>query len=297
MLFSKYTIVILREGKSGSRSLRVHGWFLLVLLLPLAALLASNFWLVQSWHDGNELKNRLAHNQQVVDEQRRQFVGLMGEVAAVSRDLQRVLRFDAKLRLMMNMENESAEAGSGLGDFSQTYLPMHRQELASRKMHEYLERLGQATRQEEVNQQDLLRVLRERRDTLASLPSIWPLNGFLSSSFGVRASPFGGGSRRFHKGIDITSRTGTPIVAPAQGEVTMSGPDGAYGNSVEINHGSGIVTKYAHMQRCAVQQHQWVKRGEVIGYVGSSGRTTGPHLHYEVRLNGVPVNPMRYILE
>ena len=77
----------------------------------------------------------------------------------------------------------------------------------------------------------------------------------------------------------------------------MSGPDGAYGNSVEIEHGGGIVTKYAHLQRATVKPGQWVKRGEVLGYIGMTGRTTGPHLHYEVRLNGVPVNPMRYILE
>ena len=102
---------------------------------------------------------------------------------------------------------------------------------------------------------------------------------------------------QFHKGLDITNRIGTPIIVPAQGIVTLSGRDGAYGFSVEINHGSGIVTKYGHMQRCAVQEGQWVKRGEIVGYVGMSGRTTGPHLHYEVRLNGVPVDPMRYILE
>ena len=109
--------------------------------------------------------------------------------------------------------------------------------------------------------------------------------------------PFGGGSGQFHKGLDISSRMGTPILAPAQGAVTMAARDGAYGNSVEINHGGGIVTKYGHMQRWVVQPGQWVKRGEIIGYIGMTGRTTGPHLHYEVRLNGVPVNPMRYILE
>ncbi|WP_300922999.1 M23 family metallopeptidase, partial [uncultured Desulfovibrio sp.] len=77
----------------------------------------------------------------------------------------------------------------------------------------------------------------------------------------------------------------------------MAGRDGAYGNSVEIDHGGGIATKYAHLQRATVKPGQWVRRGEVIGHVGMTGRTTGPHLHYEVRLNGVPVNPMRYILE
>ena len=86
-------------------------------------------------------------------------------------------------------------------------------------------------------------------------------------------------------------------MATAQGTVLKAGHDGAYGLCVEINHGGGIVTKYAHMQRFVVQPGQYVKRGEVIGYIGMTGRTTGPHLHYEVILNGVPVNPMRYILE
>ena len=163
-------------------------------------------------------------------------------------------------------------------------------------MLEFLTRLSESVRLEEVRQQDLLLALRENRDALSSMPTIWPVVGFVSSSFGWRSAPFGGRGQ-FHKGLDITNRIGTPIMAPAQGMVTLSGRDGAYGFSVEINHGSGIVTKYGHMQRCAVQEGQWVKRGEIVGYVGMSGRTTGPHLHYEVRLNGVPVDPMRYILE
>ena len=129
------------------------------------------------------------------------------------------------------------------------------------------------------------------------MPTIWPVVGFVTSGFGARSAPFGGGRRQFHKGLDISNRTGTPIMATAQGTVLKAGHDGAYGLSVEINHGGGIVTKYAHMQRFVVQPGQYVKRGEVIGYIGMTGRTTGPHLHYEVILNGVPVNPMRYILE
>jgi len=163
-------------------------------------------------------------------------------------------------------------------------------------MLDFLTRLSESVKLEEVRQQDLLLALRENRDALSSMPTIWPVVGFVSSSFGWRSGPFGGRGQ-FHKGLDITNRIGTPIIVPAQGLVTLSGRDGAYGFSVEINHGSGIVTKYGHMQRCAVQEGQWVKRGEIVGYVGMSGRTTGPHLHYEIRLNGVPVDPMRYILE
>ena len=296
MLFGKYHIVIFKEGRSGSRNLRMRGWFGFTAGLLILALIACNVWLWRAWLQARHLDQNLNNAKRVIEEQRRQIVNLAGRITGVSQDLQRVQRFDSKLRMMMNMEKDPAEVGGAPGDFSRAYLPLHRQELAARKMQDFLSRLSESVRLEEVRQQDLLRALRENRDALASMPSIWPVVGFISSSFGGRSSPFGGGGQ-FHKGLDISNRMGTPVLAPAQGAVILAARDGAYGNSVEINHGGGIVTKYGHMQRWAVQPGQWVKRGEIIGYIGMSGRTTGPHLHYEVRLNGVPVNPMRYILE
>ena len=296
MLLGKYHIVIFKEGRSGSHNLRMRGWFGFTAGLLILALIACNAWLWRAWLQARHLDENLNNAQRVIEEQRRQIVNLAGRITGVSQDLQRVQRFDSKLRMMMNMEKDPAEVGGAPGDFSRAYLPLHRQELAARKMQDFLSHLSESVRLEEVRQQDLLRALRENRDALASMPSIWPVVGFISSSFGGRSSPFGGGGQ-FHKGLDISNRMGTPVLAPAQGAVILAARDGAYGNSVEINHGGGIVTKYGHMQRWAVQPGQWVKRGEIIGYIGMSGRTTGPHLHYEVRLNGVPVNPMRYILE
>jgi murein DD-endopeptidase MepM/ murein hydrolase activator NlpD len=298
MLLGKYHIVIFKEGRSGSRNLRLRGWFGFVGFVLVAALAACTIWLAREWVQSSHLRDSLHNAERTLEEQRRQLVNLAGRIAAVSKDLQRVQNFDAKLRMMMNMEKDPAEVGGDrLGDFSNTYLSLHRQALAARHMQDYLTKLSESTRLEEVLQQDLLRALRENRDILASVPSIWPAVGFISSSFGRRSSPISGQSGEFHKGLDISNRTGTPVVAPAQGTVVQVAPDGAYGNSVEIDHGGGIITKYAHLQRWAVKSGQWVKRGEIIGYIGMSGRTTGPHLHYEVRLNGVPVNPMRYILE
>ena len=296
MLLGKYHIVIFKEGRSGSRNLRMRGWFGFTAGLLILALIACNVWLWRAWLQARHLDENLNNAQRVIEEQRCQIVNLAGRITGVSQDLQRVQRFESKLRMMMNMEKDPAEVGGAPGDFSRAYLPLHRQELAARKMQDFLSHLSESVRLEEVRQQDLLRALRENRDALASMPSIWPVVGFISSSFGGRSSPFGGGGQ-FHKGLDISNRMGTPVLAPAQGAVILAARDGAYGNSVEINHGGGIVTKYGHMQRWAVQPGQWVKRGEIIGYIGMSGRTTGPHLHYEVRLNGVPVNPMRYILE
>lgn len=296
MLLGKYHIVIFKEGRSGSRNLRLSGWFGVTACVLVIALVACNVWLWREWVGSRHLEAELDTARRTAEEQRRQTVSLAERVTAASQDLQRIQRFDAKLRLMMNMEKDPAEVGDAPGDFSRTYLPLHRQELAVRKMQDFLSRLSASAQLEEVRQQDLLRALRDNRGILAATPSIWPVTGFVSSSFGGRRSPFGRGGQ-FHKGLDISNRVGTPIVAPAEGTVIMAGRDGAYGNSVEIDHGGGIITKYAHMQRAMVQPGQWVRRGEVIGHVGMTGRTTGPHLHYEVRLNGAPVNPMRYILE
>ncbi|MDR1777477.1 MAG: peptidoglycan DD-metalloendopeptidase family protein [Desulfovibrio sp.] len=298
MLLGKYHIVIFKEGVSGSRNLRMRGWFGFFVFVLVSALVACNIWLLKAWFNATALQENLVNAERQIDEQRRGLVNLAERLDAASRDLQRVQRFDAKLRLMMNMEKDPREVGNdGLADFSRSYLPLHRQELAVRKMQEYLARLSEAARLEEVRQQDLLRALRDKHDVLASMPSIWPVVGFVSSTFGRRVSPLSGRGADFHKGLDISNRVGTPVVAPAEGTVSFAAPDGAYGNSVEINHGNGISTKYAHLQRWTVQPGQWVKRGQVIGYVGMSGRTTGPHLHYEVHLHGAPVNPMRYILE
>lgn len=174
-------------------------------------------------------------------------------------------------------------------------LPLHRQELLARKIHAYLNDIATATVLEEIHQQELIVAIREQQDILESIPSIWPTKGKLNSRFGWRSSPTSGAST-FHKGIDIGKNNGEPIVAPANGTVTFVGRQSGYGNCVEIRHANGISTMYAHMKSYTVKRGQEVKRSDVIGYVGNTGRSTGPHLHYEVRVNGVPVDPMKYIL-
>ena len=127
-------------------------------------------------------------------------------------------------------------------------------------------------------------------DASHTTPSIWPTQGYVSSPYGLR---FGG--TEFHQGIDIAAEMGTPIVAAADGVVTAAGWNGGYGNMVDIDHGSGVVTRYGHASAVAVTVGQQVRRGQVIAYVGSTGRSTGPHLHYEVRVGGQPVNPAAYL--
>jgi len=132
----------------------------------------------------------------------------------------------------------------------------------------------------------------ERRHALAAAtPSIWPVAGWLTSSYGARKDPFTH-EGDFHPGLDISADYGQPVLATGDATVATAGLNGAYGNMVTLDHGFGIVTKYGHLSRVGVMGGQSVKRGEVIGYVGSTGRSTGSHLHYEIWMNGRLTNPM-----
>ena len=129
---------------------------------------------------------------------------------------------------------------------------------------------------------------------LSALPTIWPVHGRISSHFGKRPCPFPG-KPRFHQGVDIAADKGEPVSAAAEGNVVSCGWYGGYGKSITLNHGSGYVTRYAHLKKIYVRAGQPVKKGEKIGTVGSTGRSTGPHLHYEVRFQGNPVDPERFL--
>lgn len=135
----------------------------------------------------------------------------------------------------------------------------------------------------------------EKQQALASAtPSIWPVVGYLSSMFGTRTDPFNGGPD-FHPGLDIAANAGTPIRATADGTIESAGYAGNYGNAVVVKHGFGLSTRYGHMSRIAARAGQTVRRGDVIGYVGSTGRATSAHLHYEILLNGQTINPLRLL--
>ena len=142
---------------------------------------------------------------------------------------------------------------------------------------------------------DSVRTGVEKRQALAAAtPSIWPIAGWISSAFGSRRDPFTGGSD-FHPGLDISADHGQAVIAPADGDVMVATYSGNYGNLIVIDHGFGITTRYAHLSRYGVSPGQQVKRGETIGFVGSTGRSTSPHLHYEVLVNGQLTNPLKLL--
>ena len=303
-LFKKYHIVIIKDREGGISNLRLPGWLAPALFLLVAGLAALNLFLWEYYTRSLALEYELADTRQALRTADGQMLHLAGRTAELEESLNRVMRFDAKLRVLMNIGDSEEGSSAGPDDEGQIpsadafepgpLLARHR-ELFARRSFSLVDELIERALMEEVKQQSLVLFLRGNTEFLMATPSIWPVKGYLTSGFGRRASPFTG-QARLHAGIDISNRPGTPIIAPARGTVTFAGWDGAYGLSVTIDHGGNIVTRYAHMQKTMVTEGQVVQREEVIGTLGNTGRSTGPHLHYEVRIGGVPTNPMRFIL-
>lgn len=147
---------------------------------------------------------------------------------------------------------------------------------------------------EEVSLQEVRGYLEDRSSLLRAAPSAWPVRGWVTSGFGYRDSPTSGG-RRLHAGIDIAAPRGTPIIAAADGHVVFSGYHSAYGNLLVLDHGYGLVTRYAHTSRLLAKVGDHVQRGQLVALVGNTGRSTGPHLHFEVYQDGVAVNPRKFL--
>ena len=148
-------------------------------------------------------------------------------------------------------------------------------------------------RQQNLN--EIREFLRTQKSILLSTPSLWPVFGPVTSRFGESREVSPSGGKRPHQGVDICVPPGTPIVSPADGVVTFCGPESEYGLLVCIDHGNGFSTAYGHLKELLVQTGDQVKTGQVVGTVGISGNSTGPHLHYEVRIQGNPVNPLQYL--
>ena len=163
-------------------------------------------------------------------------------------------------------------------------------------MNQDVDRLLRQIRLQQDSFDEILNRLKERSEELQYVPSIRPVDvGFISSYFGKRKDPFTGRYTR-HEGVDFSARRGSPIYATAHGTVTSAKYERGYGYTIKIDHGNGIVTKYAHNQKMLVKRGNKVERGQVIAELGSSGRSTAPHVHYEVQVNGVPQNPLNYML-
>lgn len=155
-----------------------------------------------------------------------------------------------------------------------------------------LETLASKMSRLELDMSEHEAILRQRGYT----PTLWPVEGTLEGGFGGRRNPFGGGGYEFHSGQDIEAAWGVPVMSGAAGKVSFVGWQNGYGQLVVVDHGGGLTTRYGHLSHIDVELDQTVSRGQLLGKVGSTGRSTGPHLHYEVRINDEAVNPLPYLL-
>jgi len=284
-----YTIIVVPHAKARFRKFRVSArvakWAAGLLGAAAAGVLAivvSFSSIAAELYALREVRSQNAALAERNEEYRRDAARLRGHLASLERTVH-------KLGVMAGVETTMPEAylgGVGGGTSVESLAPsldvVPGMERTVSELTERSARLEEIYRGQEV--------------LLASTPSIWPVRGYLSSHFGNRIDPFTG-QKDFHPAIDISTPLGAKVRAPADGVVVKTGRMGAYGEALIVNHGYGIMTRYGHLSGYAVKPGQRVKRGEVIGYVGSTGRANGPHLHYEVWVRDQAVNPIHYILD
>ncbi|MBI5234265.1 MAG: M23 family metallopeptidase [Deltaproteobacteria bacterium] len=224
------------------------------------------------------------------------------KIREIETTLSRLKLFDKKLRIMANLDKAPSDGrvlmgmGGPEGEDGGTLSLADKKDELIKGMHSTLDELSVETKVRGESLVELQSYFLEKSALLSSTPSIWPTRGWVSSGFGKRDSPFSG-LRHMHRGIDIANNIGTPVVATADGVVSEAGVESGFGKIVTISHGYGMKTIYGHLSMIKVAKGERIKRGQVIAEMGNSGRSTGPHLHYEVALNGVSVNPMKYIVD
>jgi murein DD-endopeptidase MepM/ murein hydrolase activator NlpD len=234
---------------------------------------------------------------------RSQLKAIRERVEHIGSTLDRVEQFDQKLRAMTLLSDPERNLAVGPTGEPQAVPPGPDNPFVRisnvetpRALSDRLDRLSaEATRQEQ-SLQELQAYFADQKSLLASTPSVWPVRGLVTSDFGVRVDPYTA-ERVMHTGLDIAGPHGKEILAPSDGTVVFAGLENGYGNVLVVDHGYGIKTRYAHLASIKVKPGQRVQRGQSVAALGNTGRSTGPHLHYEVRVNGVPQNPRKFILD
>lgn len=283
------TIIFVPHARAKFRKLKVsHRTLLSVVSLVTSSLCLSTFFSVQYFsslsqtHELTKLK-RENRDLQNANEQ------FSKSVETLRTQLHTVEEKTRKLAIIAEVTTLDESAQGGVGGIRQTEEP-----LASRYRDE-VDQMNFRSRRIASDLSLLEQRFVQKSQMLASTPSIVPVRGILTDGFGGRSDPFTG-EKGNHGAVDISSAAGQPVRAPADGIIVKADWANGYGNVVYISHGYGLSTRYGHLAKFNVRPGQKVRRGDVIAFVGSTGRSTGPHLHYEVRLNGNPVNPLEYIL-
>jgi murein DD-endopeptidase MepM/ murein hydrolase activator NlpD len=300
-----YTLIVVPDREAAVKRYRIHKNLLLQVAgggAALAVLLLAatvHYFLVAK----DAAENRILRDENFA--LKTQLKTIRERVEHIGSTLDRVERFDQKLRAVTLLSDPQRNLAMGPTQAEPGMEPVSSSDNAfvrsaamesPKALTSRLDKLSaEATRQEQ-SLQELTAYFQDQKSLLASTPSVWPARGWVTSDFGQRLDPYTA-DRVMHAGMDIAAPHGKDVLSPSDGTVVFNGLEGGYGNVLVIDHGYGIKTRYGHLAKIMVKAGERVKRGQTVATVGNTGRSTGPHLHYEVRVNGVPQNPRKFILE
>lgn len=299
-----YTLIVIPDHASVTRRYRVPKSLLMQVGMGVMALVGLSLGAVIHYFivAKDAAENRILREENLT--LRSQLKTVRERIEHIGSTLDRVERFDQKLRAVtllsdpqrnLAMGPTETEPGSSPAPMTESQFTAPPTE-TPKALVSRLDRLSVEAARQEQSLQELQAYFQDQKSLLASTPSIWPARGWVTSDFGQRLDPYTAG-RVMHGGLDIAAPHGKEIFSPSDGTVVFAGLEGGYGNVIVIDHGYGIKTRYGHLSRINVKAGERVKRGALIAAVGNTGRSTGPHLHYEVRVNGIPQNPRKFILE
>ncbi len=284
----KYTLLIIPEGSHRVRRFSIKRGIIqsalggVVICVLALSLLIFDYSRIH--FDRSELRRLQAENLR----QRNEIQTLAADLQNLRKEMVILTQNDAKVRVLANLAKPKSDGTAGMGG------PPEEETVAEfSELQRQIDQLRRTIDLRRESQEEIRGFLNDQRSMMAAKPEGVPVKGWMTSKFGMRKSPFTG-KRKMHEGVDIAARTGTPIHASADGIVSQARTAPGYGKLVVIDHGYGYKTYYAHNSKIHVKVGQRVKRGDQISAVGNTGSSTGSHLHYEVRLNGVPVNPNKY---
>lgn len=308
----KITFLVLNNNETIHKHFKISKFFIISFLVILMTAFTGAGYILYDYikiqkhlYEKTALDRKVAEQKQEISKQRKQIQTFASKIYFLESEIEELHNFEKKIRTIAKLENtkisetEQDEAFGIGGSVSEgldneMVLEEVHTDLVLR-MHQQVQHIELAALNQKESFESLFKSLENQITAMASTPSIRPTKGLITSTFGYRKSPFTG-LRDFHSGLDIGAKIGSPVKATADGKVTFADRQGYLGKLVVIDHGHGLITRYAHLSKILINCGDIVKKGEIVGKVGNTGKSTGSHLHYEVHLDGVPVNPLKYIL-